>query len=44
MLWERLAYADLGTADCMVADNTTMSYPQGLELKNASVVPDGPFN
>jgi hypothetical protein len=26
-IWERAAYADLGTADCMEADNTSLPYP-----------------
>ena len=34
-LYERGAYADLGTADCMVADNTTFSYAFLLGLKTA---------
>lgn len=43
-IWERTAYADLASADCAVADNVTMSYEIALALKNASIVPDGPFN
>lgn len=32
------AYADLGTADCMQADNTSFSYEFLLQLKNAGTV------
>lgn len=32
-LWERSAYADLGTADCMLADNTAYSYAFLLNIK-----------
>lgn len=35
-LYDRGAYADLGTADCMAADNTTFSYQFLLNLKTAS--------
>lgn len=32
-LWERTAYADLGTADCMQADNVSITYTAALALK-----------
>ena len=35
-LWDRSAYADLGTADCMRADFTPMTYEQLLELRFSS--------
>lgn len=35
-LWDRSAYADLGTADCMRADFQPMPYTQLLTLKNGT--------
>ena len=32
-IWERSAYADLGTADCMLADNVTIPYITLLNIK-----------
>lgn len=43
-IWEASGYADLATADCARADINTITYSILLGLKNASVVPDGPFN
>lgn len=34
-IWGESAYADLGSSDCMKADNTTFSYATLLELKGA---------
>lgn len=34
LLYERGAYADLGVADCMTADNTTFSYSFLYNLKH----------
>lgn len=36
-LWDRSAYADMGTADCMRADNNTLSYTFLLQLKSTEV-------
>lgn len=35
-VWDQSAYADLGTADCMKADNAALSYLTLLEMKGTS--------
>ncbi len=32
-LFARMSYADIGQADCMLADDTSLSYTYALELK-----------
>ena len=42
--WGSSGYADLAEADCARADMSATPYLTLVELKAASVVPDGPFN
>jgi len=36
-IWDRAAYADLGTADCMLADNQPATYQYLQEIKSPQV-------
>jgi hypothetical protein len=42
--WASSGFADLAEADCARADQSAIPYTTLVMLKQASVVPDGPFN